>query len=145
MNKKMLQRLVGKRIMLEPPAHMEAEGRRVPVPEPLWEVLPSPRAGDGVEIRHPRGYTIDLPHDHVREYMTDPSGMSAGILVLKRHLVLTDRGVRSEPIRAPAAVPPAPGFNGSQVWGRPGTDWGAVVVGIFGTAALLALVAPRGK
>jgi len=112
MNKKQIRKLEGKHIRIEPPALAVVGGARVPVPEPLWFVLPAKLNDQSLTFSHSRGYEVPIPWDHIREYVTDPCSGTAGILVLRRQLILSGRKGWFEPLAQsiPVAAPP-PAFS----------------------------------
>jgi hypothetical protein len=99
MNRNKLSQSRWKRFRLHPIARRIArQGVELERIDDSWLVTDSSK--DSLSLQNPRsGQNVDLGLDHVREYMTDPTGRSDGFLILKSQVFLHDpRGFSVQPL-----------------------------------------------
>lgn len=98
MNREKLSRMQWKRVRLWPIArrvhHSGVDLDRI---DDAWLITDPSK--ESLTLQNPRsGQNVILGTDHVREYMTDPTGRSDGFLILKSQVILHDpRGFSVEP------------------------------------------------
>src|SRR5262249_16456563 len=109
MNKKMLERLVGKQIRIRPmpllveykstPARLQGRGGIAP-PTPFdHRRMVEAVDEETIRIKNTRSdLVLDLGLDHVREFMTDPENPTGGFLLLKSQVLKSPSRLWAEPI-----------------------------------------------
>lgn len=97
MNKKMLQKIIGKKVRIRPtPYELTMSGLKI-INEP-WFVEKG-TTEDSIEISNSvTGHSKQMGFDHVKEFMTDPQFGSYGILILKSQIIIDGNTVLIEPI-----------------------------------------------
>lgn len=96
MNKKMLQKIIGKKVRIRPAPYERVFSGLKRVSE-LWFV--ENVTDDSFEISNSAtGHSKQIGLDHVKEFMTDPQFGSCGILILKSQIIIAGYAVHIEPI-----------------------------------------------
>ncbi len=96
MNKKMLDKLIGKKVRLRP-IPLKHQGGKWLRCDDLWRVEKSSIAS--LELANVASdHSKPIPKDHIREFMTDSQFGSDGILKLKSQIFIDGYAVKLEPI-----------------------------------------------
>lgn len=100
MNKAKLRTMEAKFVKLRPlPIRIDAQtGSRLNPIEDRWRISKSPDPNRILISISRTGHGLELPYDHIREYMEDASRESDGFLLLKAQLHLSGDRAWFEPI-----------------------------------------------